>query len=62
MRVGGLAAKNIIQTFRQMPVGVVLLGALPPPLAWLSFFYMVGRYYLSRLLHSILDPLASRVA
>jgi glycosyltransferase involved in cell wall biosynthesis len=62
MRVGGLAARNIIQTFRECRWGQQQTGALPPPLAWLSFFYMVGRYYLSRMLHRILDPLYSRVA
>jgi glycosyltransferase involved in cell wall biosynthesis len=62
MRMGGLAARNIIQTFRECRWGQQQTGALPQPLAWLSFFYMVGRYYLSRMLHRILDPLSSRFA
>jgi glycosyltransferase involved in cell wall biosynthesis len=58
MRAGGLAGNNILRTFREFRRAQQQTGALPAPLAWACFLAMLGRYYLSRLGHRVLDPLA----
>lgn len=58
MRAGGLAGKNILRTFREFRRAQQRTGALPGPLAWPCFWAMLGRYYVSRLGHRVLDPLA----
>lgn len=61
MRAGGLAGKNILHTFREFRRAQQQTGALSSPLAWTCFFLMLGRYYLSRLGHKIMDPVAGRI-
>lgn len=58
MRAGGLVGKNLLRTFREFRRAQQRTGALPAPLAWACFYLMLGRYYLSRLGHRVLDPLA----
>ena len=58
MRVGGLAGKNILRTFREFRRAQQQTGASTSSLAWTCFFLMLGRHYLSRLGHRVLDPLA----
>jgi glycosyltransferase involved in cell wall biosynthesis len=61
MRVGGLAGRNLLVTFREIRRAQEKDQALPGPLAWASFYAMLGRYFVSRLGHLVLDPLASRI-
>ncbi len=61
MRAGGLAGRNLLRTFREIRRAQQKNKALPDTLAWASFYVMLGRYFVSRFGHLILDPLAARI-
>lgn len=61
MRVGGLAARHLLLTFREIRWAQQKHQALPVPLAWASFYVMLGRYFVSRLGHLVLDPFSARI-
>ncbi len=61
MREGGVTSGElrVYRTVRQFQIAT---GALPRPLAWLNFFYRLGRHHFGRLLHRLLDRFAHRVS
>jgi glycosyltransferase involved in cell wall biosynthesis len=61
MREEGLSGRNMLQNFREGRMAHLKNKALPPWAAWLNFFWQFGRYYLGRIGHKILDPLARYV-
>lgn len=62
MREGGLSRVNIIHTFSEGRRAQQRTKALPPLLAWLNFFWQIGRCYLGKMAHKVLDPLAPKIA
>ncbi len=58
MRLGGLAARHMLHTLREYRRAQQHTGACSPWRAWVNFFCMAGRFCLSRLAHTFLDPLS----
>jgi hypothetical protein len=61
MREGGVTGSplNLWRGFRMVQLAKKVL---PPELAWLHFFYKIGRHYCGQVLHKLLDPIATKVA
>ena len=61
MREGGVSGKNVLRIYREKRRAQLSTKALPPWLAWINFFWRIGRFYLARLGHIIMDPFASKI-
>jgi glycosyltransferase involved in cell wall biosynthesis len=62
MREGGVSGKNLLRTFRESRMAQQSTKALPLWLAWMNFFWQIGRFYLGRLGHKLLDPFGSKIS
>jgi glycosyltransferase involved in cell wall biosynthesis len=61
MRVGGLCSP-VIHSLNEGRLAQQKTKALPHGLAWINFFLQIGRFYLSRIGHKILDRFACRIS
>jgi glycosyltransferase involved in cell wall biosynthesis len=61
MRTSGLCVSNVVDTLREAKRAQIKNRALPAWLAELNFLARVGRVYLGKMAHRLLDPLASRI-
>jgi len=58
MRDGGISQKNIVRSMKEGLRAQLLTRALPKCSAWLNFYWQIGRCFLGKLAHLVLDPLA----
>ena len=61
MRASGLCVNNLVDTLREAKRAQIKNQALPKWVAELNFLFRVGRVYLGRMAHLILDPFASKI-
>jgi glycosyltransferase involved in cell wall biosynthesis len=61
MREGGESAKNILRAARENRIAQQMSKTHPAWIAWINFFWYIGRYYLGRVSHKILDPLGAQM-
>jgi glycosyltransferase involved in cell wall biosynthesis len=61
IREGGLSAKNLVNTLREGRLAHQKNQVLPRGLPWVNFFAQVGRCYLGRLSHKLLDRFAHKI-
>jgi glycosyltransferase involved in cell wall biosynthesis len=62
MRAEGLSSQNIVNTWREGRRAQEKNRALPAGLAWINFFYQIGRNLLGKAAHIILDPFAKKIS
>ena len=61
MRTSGLCVNNIVDTLREAKRAQIKNQALPKWISEINFLFRVGRVYLGRMAHQVLDPLASKI-
>ena len=61
MRASGLCVNNLVDTLREAKRAQIKNQALPDWIAEINFLFRVGRVYLGRMAHLILDPFASKI-
>ena len=61
MRASGLCVNNIVDTLREAKRAQIKNQALPNWIAEINFLFRVGRVYLGRVAHRVLDPFAAKI-
>jgi hypothetical protein len=61
MRAAGLCVDNIVNTLREAKRAQIKNQVLPKWIAEINFLFRVGRVYLGRVAHWVLDPFASKI-
>jgi glycosyltransferase involved in cell wall biosynthesis len=61
MRTSGLCVHNIVDTLREAKRAQIKNQALPKWISEINFLLRVGRVYLGRMAHQVLDPFASKI-
>jgi len=61
MREGGKSAKNILRAARESRKAQQMTKTHPSWVAWINFFWYLGRYYLGRASHRLLDSKALHI-
>jgi glycosyltransferase involved in cell wall biosynthesis len=55
MRTGGIASKNFLKTLRESQRAQLKNQAIPPWFSWVNLYYIFAHWYLSDLVHNLLD-------
>jgi glycosyltransferase involved in cell wall biosynthesis len=61
MRASGLCVNNLVDTLREAKRAQIKNQALPKWISEINFLLRVGRVYLGRMAHQVLDPFASKI-
>jgi len=61
MREGGLSGANIFRNIKECRLARKKNHVLPNTLVWLIYFYEIGRFYVGRMLHKLVDRFAHRI-
>jgi len=61
MRTSGLCVNNIVDTLREAKRAQIKNQALPKWISEINFLLRVGRVFLGRMAHQVLDPFASKI-
>ena len=61
MRDGGKSRKNVIATWQESRLAQQKNKVLPRGMDWINLYWQISRYFLGRLAHIILDPLANHI-
>ena len=61
MRKGGISNRSMVRTLIEFRLAQEKTKALPQYLTWINFFWQIGRCYLGKAAHLILDPLAYKI-